>query len=36
MASPEPVCTLQEAAGVRRARRIAERNPAALYGLPTG
>jgi aminocarboxymuconate-semialdehyde decarboxylase len=36
MASPEPICTLQDAAGARKARRIAERNPAALYGLPTG
>ncbi len=36
MASPEPVRTLEEAAGARRARKIAERNPAALYGLPRG
>jgi aminocarboxymuconate-semialdehyde decarboxylase len=36
MASPEPMCALEEVAGARRARKIAERNPAGLYGLPRG
>jgi aminocarboxymuconate-semialdehyde decarboxylase len=33
MATPEPFSALQEAVGARKARAIAERNPAALYGL---
>ena len=36
MATPEPVKALEDAVGARKARAIAERNPAALYGIGLG